>query len=324
MKTCLLKTTKARTGGSIYEHHIFNVLHDIVKIEKWELDTSKPHILLTPKIRTLIKTLVVNPKKDILITNAKGLNSVSSVKKFKKRIIIIHHIDNNNTDKIYYSLINKLLLKRLDTFNYIVTVSDYWTNYLSPYVSQKSKIKLIRNSFNVNKINTICTQNNKEYFLKKYNLPKNKLLVYGGNATKAKGIEELLKLLNSKKYHIITSGIKDGNYPTQHLNLDYEDYLKLLNSVDITILLSKLQEGWNRIAHESVLCKTPVIGTNSAGLGELIKVSNQYILKDPNNIYELIDLAIHNDKNIENGYNYLSQFDEQYFFKKWSDLIMVC
>ncbi|MDI1232945.1 MAG: hypothetical protein PSX81_01545, partial [bacterium] len=51
----------------------------------------------------------------------------------------------------------------------------------------------------------------------------------------------------------------------------------------------KVNEGWNRTAHESLLVNTPVIGFKRGGLGDLLKQSNSVIVNSVEEAYNCIE-----------------------------------
>jgi hypothetical protein len=47
---------------------------------------------------------------------------------------------------------------------------------------------------------------------------------------------------------------------------------------EYTLAMPFIKEGWNRIAHESLLLGTQVIGFNQGGLGDLLRGANAFAL----------------------------------------------
>ena len=83
-----------------------------------------------------------------------------------------------------------------------------------------------------------------------------------------------------------------------------------------------MEEGWNRIAHESLLSHTPVIGKESGGMTELLLKSGQIIVRDKSEIREAVEKAISERTRLaETGYNYVKQFDLTYFKNAWMQTI---
>jgi glycosyltransferase involved in cell wall biosynthesis len=52
----------------------------------------------------------------------------------------------------------------------------------------------------------------------------------------------------------------------------------------VTIILNKINEGWNRVAHESVLLGTPVIASPGGGLEELVRLAGGVVSDHPDEI----------------------------------------
>src|SRR5690606_6562501 len=73
---------------------------------------------------------------------------------------------------------------------------------------------------------------------------------------------------------------------------DFKDYLEQISMCCCTLALSKIAEGWNRTAHESILLGTPVIGYKRAGLGDLLHISSSVVVKNPDEAYDCIKQSI--------------------------------
>lgn len=313
------------TGGNIYEFSIYDQLRNKLDINCFKFDPKYPSFLRPRKLQYLyqIHKLDTSPY-DVVIANKVAAHSGIHKKKNKK-ILILHHIDPPSSP---HPFVNKYfddyMLKNLNKFSSVVTVSEYWKHFLSQYIDQ-SRIHIIYNSFDIAKINYLVTDLDTIMFKKEHNIPLDKIIVYGGNSLRIKGIGTLTKVLkNEKNLHIVTSGKKDIDYGNQHLNLNYEDYLRLLKCADVSILLSDLKEGWNRCAHESILCGTPVIGKNSAGLGELLRKTKQSVitgLKQLDNLVPLIHEITSGKNNIQFGQKELSKYDMSYFTKEWLNVL---
>jgi len=318
----LLITKKALTGGGIYEKNIAEVLKDKYNFSVLKLDVQKYKLLKFKRLKYYFQVRlnkIHNP--EILICSTAGLIAGAPLNKFKKKLLIVHHFDpGDSTNPIIKNFFHKIILSKLNRFDKVVVVSEYWKNYFSKYVD-KDKIEIIYNSFNLGIIDNAIKNIDAIEFKCKYNIPLNKKIIYGGNSIRAKGIELLVKLLENSDFHIITSGGKDGDYGNQHLFLSYEEYLRLLKVSDVSVFLSDLREGWNRCAHESILCGTPVIGKNSAGLGELLVKSEQKIYDGSKNIVDMINEVTDSNKDVKVTPNFLKKFDLRYFENAWEKLI---
>ena len=85
--------------------------------------------------------------------------------------------------------------------------------------------------------------------------------------------------------------------------------------------MSKLMEGWNRVAHEALLCNTPVVGSGMGGMGELLTKSKQIITTN-DAIKENVVAVLKNRNKYSNvGYDFVKQFDMNYFNSAWQQTI---
>lgn len=85
-----------------------------------------------------------------------------------------------------------------------------------------------------------------------------------------------------------------------------EYYQKVADSL-YTLAFSKIPEGWPRVAHESFLLGTPVIGSDNWGQGELIREANGFIAENTTEVLEIVDLKPTWKANI----NFKEKFEEK-------------
>ena len=130
-----------------------------------------------------------------------------------------------------------------------------------------------------------------------------KPILYLGNCQRIKGVVEAYEQLKDLKVHLVTSGRKEVDLPILNLNLDYRDYLLLLKSSSVVITMSKFKEGWNRTAHEAMLCKTPVIGSGLGGMKELLEGGNQIICENFSDLKERVSYVLDHPELGETGLN---------------------
>ena len=88
----------------------------------------------------------------------------------------------------------------------------------------------------------------------------------------------------------------------------------MLHACDVILALSNYNEGWNRIAAESMFLKKPVIGTSKGGLGELLIGGKQLVYKDGMNLEELVTKAYENKGFGEKGYNFIKKSGKGYWW----------
>jgi glycosyltransferase involved in cell wall biosynthesis len=309
-------------GGDYYERNVADVLKNYCHLTTWELQDKLPRFLKFSRLGYFYETWAGSPyHANLLITNKAGVFYGIKLDKFERNVLIVHHVDAyHDTHSIINRGIERYILSKLKNFDKIVTVAQYWKDFLQRYVPAE-KVVVIYNSFPVQKIQSRITGFDPAEFKTKHNIPLGQRIVYAGNSLKSKGILKTKELLKNSPYHIITSGARDVDCGTQHLTLSYQDYLRLLSIADVSVLLSEFKEGWNRIAHESLLCGTPVIGRAIAGLGELLVESKQTIYRNGDDLKALIEEVGVRPEIVQRGQDVLKQFDIGYFEREWIKVV---
>lgn len=302
------------SGGRLYEIQAIDVLKDT-----YDVGINPNYIKKENALNYLIKNHTNTIDADICILDpyilAYGKFDVS-----KKNIAIIHHIDE---DLGKNSLLGQLFLKRmisnLKQVELVVVVSEFWKDYLTN--KGIKNIEIIYNSYDLEKFKFSEGQFNA--FKSKLGFDELKPIIYLGKMGSGKGVDEALKYIDTTKYNLVVTGKKDHKSNLISTRFFSESEFPIFLSLcDVVLAMSTMQEGWNRIAHESLLVKTPVIGTGSGGMGELLLKSGQVIIKDLNVLNQKIDYCIENSNRLsEAGYKYTSNFDLNYFKSRWINLI---
>jgi glycosyltransferase involved in cell wall biosynthesis len=238
-----------------------------------------------------------------------------------KTVAMIHHIDDELAgSSARHGWFFNRLKKRLAGVDLVVTVSKYWETYLRSLGCRR--IKIIYNSFDVPGYNIPGEE--VEAFRKKNNLSAAVPLVYLGNAHRSKGVYEAYQALKGRNYQFVTTGVNNhaADLPVKFLSLGTHDYKVLLKASSLVVTLSRMTEGWNRIAHEALLSKTPVIGSGSGGMKELLDGAGQPVIKDPQYLAEAVEKVLSDRAQYaESGYSYVKQFDNHYFKTEWKKTI---
>lgn len=184
-------------------------------------------------------------------------------------VIIFHHWDEKEHIKKSrkHHILKLNMIAQLRRARVVVVVSEYWKEKLIDEY-QLENVRVIYNSFDHTDYKPNIT---KEEFLKKFGLSENPIVFLGKNSViKTYETYKKLKVLKDE-YQFVTSGYSKEFEGPIHLDLDFNDYINLLSFSKVSILLTSFQEGWNRVAHESILCNTPVIGMQgSGGMEELL------------------------------------------------------
>lgn len=240
-----------------------------------------------------------------------------------RTIFIFHHYDPICFDSgALEALMWERIFKVMPYCHTVVCVSPYWLNYLS----QKGIwAELVYNSFDIELINSI-NQLERAVLKEKFNLPKDKINVYLGQAVKLKGIEAIHSLLHQyQDLNLITTGKNKLDLSIKNYFLpSYRDYLKFIRSCDVGIFNSEIKEGWTCCAAETILLQVPCLIKPIAGLGDLASMARQPTL-NLDNSQKLHDAIVERAKCTREetlaAYQVLSIFNKPYFNSKWSALL---
>lgn len=239
----------------------------------------------------------------------------------QKSVAVIHHIDHVLAKKsLFHRWYFSRLMKKLKKCTAIVTVSEHWRDY---FLNKNFKnVFVIYNSFDPSLYGKMKVD--EQTFRIQHNLPSDKKIVYIGNAIREKGVVEVYNALKNSDYHLVMTGPRNRvpELKVQYLNLNRQDYLQLLTISSVVICFSLMEEGWNRIAHEALLSRTPVIGTRSGGMTELLTKSGQVTVKDKSEILPAVEKILSNrEEYVKKGSEYVKQFDLSYFAEEWMKVV---
>jgi glycosyltransferase involved in cell wall biosynthesis len=307
------------TGGNIYSRMVYDILKQrgfsVVKRNAY----TPYHGTGFTYINALNTYFLKGSKKDDIDIMDYQVGAWCSRRHRGKRIIVMHHFDLEETrkKKKHQFFFNRFIGNARDAM--IVVVAQYWKNYLLSL--GLSNIEVSYNAFDTSKYKQYIS---KQDFLQKFGLP-DKPIIYLGKNSKPKTFNayQIVKPLEND-YLIITTGpIKEFNGPV-HLDLDFNTYSSLLHFCTLTLLLPKFSEGWSRIAHESLMCGSPVIGNGRGGMRELLEKTNQVIIDEnqPEEICRLIKKITAAAKRVHQKDSlYARQFDLKYFGDQWEKLV---
>ena len=233
---------------------------------------------------------------------------------------ILHHIYfASKKQSLKGKLSLQILHRRLRELDVVVTVSRYWQEYLEGIGCRK--VKVIHNGFDLHEYT--LTDNQIADFRQRYNLPFQRPLIYIGYTRGDKGVFDVYEALKDTDYTLVMTGQPASRpaIPIRHLLLNRHDYLCLLSACDIVLSMSQIEEGWSRISHEALLCGTPVIGSGSGGMQELLDGASQPTCKNIRDLPAVVSEVLVNRHEIAvRGSTFARQFDLPSFNSQWQDL----
>lgn len=307
------KPTEVR-GGRIYELMAIKVLQN-----DFAVSINKAFIKTNNIIKYSLQRQSNHVKADVCVVDP-YIIALGKFSSKAKNIAVIHHINESLIgNKIVSKLFYLNLYKNLKKMDAVIVVSEVWKNQLNKLGVEN--VKIIYNAFNVKDYEFSVQQQNA--FKKKYNLSGTKPIVYLGPNSFGKGIRNVLNVINVNKYELLATGKTEVNHESvKTFFFSEEEFPLFLSCCDVVLCMSTMIEGWNRIAHEALLAKTPVIGSGSGGMLELLEKSNQVIVKDITILNDKIEYVINNSNQFVNsGHTYASKFDLNYFKLSWHTLI---
>ena len=223
---------------------------------------------------------------------------------FNKKIVmaVIHNYDRADYKSLFlriYSWKFFLLLKLFHPSRFaIITVAPYWQEYFSKRF-RHTPVFLYPNLFD------------NSYYKKFFTAPKKKKIHLGQYSPKNDpAIFSLAERLSTAGYECYFTSLRPEEAlvtPTYSIKYStFEDYLKEMAESEYTLALTRINEGWNRIAHESMLVNTPIIGYARGGLGNLLFGSGAI---DVHNVVEAFDAITKREKSSKRNEDFIDHFD---------------
>ncbi|MFH1968257.1 MAG: glycosyltransferase family 4 protein [bacterium] len=314
-----------RYGGVIHRGYVRDALSKYFDVELINLEAKYLKRFRYFKIlESLFYYLTLKGEKDLWVRDFYSTVTFSSKRTKGKNLVWIHHLDFSGYPLIsqpVFNFLNKFFfLRNVKKADLVVTMSEYWRKYFSD-LGCKNVYK-IYGGFELDKYN-ISDQEVAD-FKKEKGLEK-KPIIYLGNCQKGKGVVDSYNALKDLDAYLVTSGEERVKIPALNFNLDYRGYLKLLKASSIVLTMSKFKEGWCRTAHEAMLLKTPVVGSGSGGMAELLSGGGQIICSDFRSLKEKAEYLLNNPeirKEMgEKGFDFAKNFSIEKTKKNWVELI---
>jgi glycosyltransferase involved in cell wall biosynthesis len=304
-------------GGHTYEYHAAVALSDSYDVI---MDENAPRLPHENSLKYWYRLRNSTINGDIFII-APPIITHGKRRKHAVEIGMLHHIyitEKTKTLKGEISL--KVLKRRLRDLDVVVTVSKFWADFLDSIGCQE--VRVIYNAFKHEEFLFGTEEVNN--FLEKNSMPGDKPIVYIGYADGVKGVIDVFNALKDEDITLVMTGpnTKEINIPVRWLYLNRKDYLLLLNACDVVVNMSKIEEGWSRVAHEALLCRTPVIGSGSGGMKELLQGGGQMICASIADLSDMVREVLNNKEiYVEKGYSFARGFTYETFVREWRALL---
>jgi glycosyltransferase involved in cell wall biosynthesis len=286
MRIHVLFTSRKRYGGTIYQEYLSSALslrHTVVN-ENIGISASGVSRFLAG-LRYLL-AMVRSSRRDGFDVAVKPIQAAFFPHKAPaKTVVVVHHIDTRYSSfpaRWYQNAMYRALRRNRNRIARVLAVSQFWKSFLEEHGF--SNVSVAYNFLNPEDF-AISPERIKEF--RERHFPADKRIYYLGNPLPKKGYHLAYEALKDQDaYFVVTGNGTVSNSRIVHLDLSYADYLCLLSVADVVVTMSLFNEGWCRVAHEAMMCGTPVIGSGYGGMGELLAGGRQIILP-PNRIEEL-------------------------------------
>jgi glycosyltransferase involved in cell wall biosynthesis len=308
-----------KTGGYRHEYFLYKSILQFLGTEQTSGKMFRKHKLFYNIIAyfELLVWAFRRSNADINIVTAR--TSISAIIRnwFNKKDvwIVMHNFDPNDGKstllKLYYRLLFILLKKANHNRFKIICVAPFFLDYFKIKIGIKNTF-LFPNLFDTN-------------FYKEFRKSeKNRWIHLGQYSSKNDPkIPLLAKRLSENGYYCYYSTLNPkeaksykNEYDILYFN-SFNDYLNKMSLCICTLALTKINEGWPRLSHESILVGTPIIGYANGGLGDLLKESKSTIVNSVDEAYDCITQSLLVQPN--------SSFTEKYDLKNFAKYtIQIC
>ncbi len=313
LKVKYISYGKYETGG--YKHELF-FAQQLTRFlttenEKCKLITERPSRFFENPIAYLklfLLGLKANGNYNIVVARVAVFAIIRNLFTKNKVYIVLHNFDEDDGKSIwlkwYYHLLF-FLLKNLPIKNVsIVAVAPFWVSYFKDKINNNVHVYLFPNFFKNGDYEKI-----RSFLENEDNVNKKQIHLGQWSFKNHPDVFEVAKQLTAKGFYCyFSTNFKDFAKKTNDYEVVYfehsEDYLTQMAISEFTLALTAINEGWNRVAHESILVGTPVIAYAKAGLLDLVNESKSYAAT---NIADVIQ-AIEN-KNVQANPSLLAHYD---------------
>jgi glycosyltransferase involved in cell wall biosynthesis len=279
-----------KTGGYRHEYFLYKSILQYLGTEHSSGKMFRKHKLFYNIIAyfELLVWAFRRSNADINIVTARtGISAIIRNWFNKKDVwIVLHNYDPNDGKssllKWYYKLLFILLKMAKHNRFKIICVAPFFLNLFKNEIGIKNTF-LFPNLFDIS------------YYKEFQKSEKNKWVHLGQFSSKNDSkIPVLAKRLHEIGFYCFYSTLNpkeatsvNGEYDILYFD-SFDDYLNKMSLCICTLALTRINEGWPRLSHESILVGTPIIGYANGGLGDLLKESKSMVVNSVDEVYECI------------------------------------
>ena len=287
-----------KTGGYRYEHFLFDEICKHYQKENYQVKalTFRKEKFYKSFFQHLYlffwANLIACADVNIVVSRLAMPAILRNLFTHRKVLIVWHNYDQNEAKSFALKCYYRCLFWMLRNFRLknvqIITGAHFWVDFFSKKINHKNQVSYFPNLFDTQFYHAFQTKQK-----------RNQIHLGQWHSKNNPAIFQLADKLSQQGYTCYFSSLdasqakQEQYYTIKHFE-SFESYLQCMGESEYTIAFTQLNEGWNRLAHESILVGTNVIGYCKAGLGELLQLSNSFIV---NSIDEALDIIIKKQHN---------------------------
>jgi glycosyltransferase involved in cell wall biosynthesis len=319
IRTARFESSAKGYGGNIYERMVDRALSGA-----FEHEVVSPASRLRGALRVLELPAVLRrwrrfaQRRDAFLIRSQNLALFDYA---ARGLTIIFHLDATQSAplvRVFETLMERRFFGRRQLDEPIVVIAEYWRDRLA--AKGYRNVHVIYCGFHLADYDVSDAE--VAAFRERHGLAAARI-VYVGNPQRKKGADLVYAALKDSEFTLVTSGVGDLALPVRHLDLSFRDYVCLLRAAEVVVTMSRFKEGWNRVAHEAMLVGTPVVGSGTGGMGELLRGGGQIVCEDPARIADSVDRAIRSRATLgPAGQRYARAFSDARFTREWRELVV--
>jgi hypothetical protein len=264
------------TGGYLHEKNLAEKLSKALAIELHELRQWQYFENLQAHIKLLHWAFKMSDADLNICVSRLALPSIlKNIFSNRKTLVVWHYFDEKDKKskflKTYYQILIRISLFIPSKKLAFIAVAPYWKSYFEKEFKLK-KVFYFPNLFQPNLYEKfIGSSKKKQIHLGQVSFKNSAELFYLAEQLFVRGYFCYFSTNDPKKVY------ESAYYKVIYFN-NHDEYLQHMAESEYTLAMPAIEEGWNRIAHESLLVGTQVIGFNKGGLGDLLRGSNAFMI----------------------------------------------